>query len=291
MPHTPTKSANSSPPDASPAAGARRGFLIGGVACSTLAVGVLAGLLLFFTRVKNTSTLEASVTVPGSFLLTKRQTEIVSLLIAAPGVLLLLAAIAFFFYVLLNRATVLGIEQRQWWKGGSVTAQMKPLETRYHLAWIAAAVLAWLLLIVLPVLLASGGAWPATLDDTQAGFTFMTLGFYGALSATLAVILTVSLIKKTTYRAVILKRGEGAMSGGGGKSFWRWFTFRWRFDLWLAGVGGALIGTCWMALMFGDTVFFLTALCIGLFFTAAGLLTAVQYWRAGEPLGRGESFT
>ena len=266
-------------------------MLVGGVACSTLAVGVLAGLLLFFAKVEDTSALEASVTVRGSFLLTERQTEIVSLLVAAPGVLLLLATIAFFFYVLLGRATELGIEQRHWWRGGSVTAQMKPLETRYHLAWIAVAVLAWLLLIVLPLLLAWGGAWPATLEDTQAGFTFMTLGFYGALSAALAIILTVSLVKKSTYRVQIRRRGAGATSGGGGKSFWRWFTFRWRFDLWLASVGGALSGTCWMALMFDDTAFFLTALFLGLFFTVAGLLTAVQYWRAGEPLGRGESFS
>lgn len=290
MPPATTQSVTSSAPAPAPA-GARRGFLVGGVACSLLAVGALAGLLVFFTKVKHTSLLETSVTVRGSFLLTERQTEIVSLLIAVPGVLLLLATIAFFFYALLGQGTEIGIERRRWWQGGSVTAKMKPLETRYHLAWIGVAVLAWLLLIVLPVLLASSGAWPATLDRTQAGFTFMTLGFYGALSAALAGILTVSLVKKATYRAEILKRGEGATNGGGGKPFWRWFTFRWRFDLWLAGIGGALAGTCWMALMFKDTAFFLAALGLGLFFTAAGLLTAMQYWRAGEPLGRGESFT
>jgi hypothetical protein len=113
---------------------------------------------------------------------------------------------------------------------------------------------------------------------------------YGGLSAALVGILSVSLVKKLSYTAQLNRRGDRARGGGPGKSFWRWFTFRWRFDLWFAGVGGALVGTCWMALLFSDVGFFGGALVAGLAFLAVGVLTCLQYWRAGEALGVGESF-
>ena len=208
--------------------------LVCGLAFSALAVATLLGLLWFFSKVEDTSTLETSITVPGAFLLSEQQSDIVSQLIAAPGVLLLFATTLLFFFVLLRQGTTIGVENRGSGKGGTVTSQLKPLETRYHLAWIAVAVIAWLALIVLPLLLAAGGGWPVSLDETQESFTFLTLGAYGGLSAALAVMMSVSLAKKTAYRAAILRRGDRALSGGAGKSFWRWFTFRWRFDLWLA---------------------------------------------------------
>ncbi len=261
-----------------------------GIGLSALAVVTLAALLWFFARIVDVNPLEASVTVPGAFLLSHHDTEVVSLLIAVPGVLLLLAMISLFFFALLRRSTELGVASRSMWAGGSVTAQLKPLATGYHLAWIAVAVLAWLLLIVVPMRLALGGGWPASLEDSPATFTYLALGMYGGLSAALAVVLSVSLVKKTVYRVTIRRRGPAALGGGSGRSFWRWFTFRWRFDLWLAGVGGAFLGTCWLALIFDDSGFFLTTLGLGLVFTAVGVATAVQYWRAGEPLGAAESF-
>ena len=261
-----------------------------GIGLSVLAIGTVGALLWFFARLVDVNPLEASVTVPGAFLLSHREVDSVSLLIAVPGVLLLLATIAFFFFVLLRRSTELGVATLSMWAGGSVTAQLKPLSTGYHLAWIAVAVAGWLTLIVLPVVLAVGGGWPAMLEEKPATYTYLTLGMYGGLSAALALVLTVSLAKKTGYRATIRRRGAAALGGGAGRSFWRWFTLRWRFDLWLAGVGGAFLGTCWMALIFDDTGFFVTAIGLGLAFTAAGLFAALQYWRAGEPIGAGESF-
>lgn len=265
-------------------------MLATGVILSALAVLVLASLLVVFTKVTDKSGFDSTVTVPGAFFLTQRQSQVVSILIALPGVLLVAALVFLFFGVFQRRAAEFGARDRKWLQGGSIVSLMKPLGTKPHLLWVAVALVFWLLLVIVPVIVSTAGGWPTNLDETQSGYTFLTIGVYGGLAAAVMFVLITSLVKKTSYVAALRKRGDRARGGGPGKGFWRWFTFRWRFDLWLAGVGGALIGTCWIALIFDDTGFFFGALAIGVVLVALGVLTAVQYWRAGQPLGTGESF-
>jgi hypothetical protein len=137
--------------------------------------------------------------------------------------------------------------------------------------------------------LLGGTAWPAGLKSENETAVWMLLACYGGLAAALCAVILVSLVKKAVYLQRITSHPE-AVDGSAGKGLWRWITFRWRFDLWLAGIGGAFVGLCWIALGFEDTPFFVTSLCIGLVLTAAGLALAVNYWRAGEPLGGAESY-
>ncbi|HEY0261355.1 MAG TPA: hypothetical protein VGC18_16045 [Lacisediminihabitans sp.] len=278
----PARSANS------PRAGGR--LLVLGAVAVALALVALAWLLWLLSSGTDREGLQTTVTVPGAFLLSRRQSSIVSVLIAIPGCLLVVGAVLLFLGVFLRRAARFGVRDRRWWQGGTVVSVMKPIGARAHLLWIAVAVVGWGCLILIPLATSGGGGWPLDLREPESTNTFIVLGLYGGLAAALAGILTVSLVKKLTYAAELRRRGDRARGGGAGKSFWRWFTFRWRFDLWFAAVGGALLGTSWMALLFHDTSFFAGALIIGAVFMAVAVVTAMQYWRAGQALGTGESF-
>lgn len=260
-----------------------------GVCLAILSVVSVGGLLWFLSHIARLSDMETQVTVFGTLYLSTHQIDNVSLLIALPGLLFLLAVVFLFIGVLQRRARMANTH-RKWWQGATNKAFMKPVGTRVHVAWIAVATLFWIALIVVPVIVGVRGGWPRTLDEFRANYVYMTLGFYGALSAAVVGVLAVSLLKKATYRAQIRRRGPQARNGGGGKAFWRWFTFRWRYDLWLAAFGSVFIGTSPMALIFNDFAFFAGALLIGIALCTLGILAATQYWRAGEELGAGESY-
>ena len=80
--------------------------------------------------------------------------------------------------------------------------------------------------------------------------------------------------------------------------FWRVFSFRWRFDIWLCAIGAVAV---WVAVFFlastieapDDAPSLTLAAAIvapaGLAMLGIGLWATTQFWRAGEDLAAGES--
>ncbi|MET0955754.1 MAG: hypothetical protein ABWY68_07350 [Cryobacterium sp.] len=267
-----------------------------------LSIGVvltIAAIVLLVVTVVGISSLqsealarinEENLSYRAEFGFVERELSSLSAMVAFPAGLLVAAA-CFLIPGYLRRRGVIAQRDTTFWRGGSNAATFKPLPLGLHAAWALVPLAAWVLLVFIPVQnLLGGTAWPAGLQDENSTAVWMLLASYGGLAAGLFAVIVVSLLKKIVYTGHI-SRHPDAVDGSAGKRTWRWVTFRWRFDLWLAGLGGAFVGLCWIALGFEDTPFFVTTLIIGLVLLAAGVLLAVNYWRAGEPLGKAESYS
>ncbi len=87
-------------------------------------------------------------------------------------------------------------------------------------------------------------------------------------------------------------------TGGGGTAFWRWFSFRWRFDAWMCAFGaiGIFFGAAMLQIrgLFPDdretaTLLGTWGIAGGAVLLVAGLYLTTQFWRAGEDLAAAES--
>ncbi|MCP2029986.1 hypothetical protein L1277_000050 [Okibacterium sp. HSC-33S16] len=258
-----------------------------GVALAILGLATLAVNLIFFSRVYDVAAWETDVTVPGGFFaLSPTVVDQLSFFVAVPGGLFLLA-LCFIMTGQVLRGRV-GTRETKGLQGGTVVSSNAILSARAQLAWIGVALAFWVALIIVPMLLALGGGWPSTVRELPQTYVWINLGMYGALAAAIAGVLLVSHVKKQTYLALV--SADDARLREEPSGVWRWITFRWRFDLWLGGIGGALIGSCWLALVSGDIVLLLVTLVIGIALFVVAVWMARQYWRAGVPLGMAESF-
>jgi hypothetical protein len=258
-----------------------------GVVLAILGLVALAINLVFFSRIHDVAEWDSEVTVPGGlFALSPSQIGELSFFVAVPGGLFLLA-LCFILTGRVLRGRV-GTRRTTGLQGGTVMSSNDYLSSRAHLAWLSVAGAFWFLLVIVPVLMAVGGGWPATVRELPQTYVWLNLGLYGALAAAVAGVLLISHLKKQRYLAMVAAQDVRLQQPAHGG--WRWATFRWRFDLWLGGIGGALAGVCWLALPFGDVAFLLLPLMAGIALLALGAWMARQYWRAGAPLGMAESF-
>ena len=258
------------------------GIVLAGLGLASLAVN-----LFFFSRIQDVESWDADVVVPGGFVgLAPSEIEELSFFVAVPGGLFLLA-LCFIWTGQALRGRV-QTRDRRGLEGGTVLSTNAILSPRAHLTWVAVAVLFWFALVALPILLALGGGWPATVSALPQTYVWINLGMYGALASAIAGVLVVSFLKKRHYLAMVAAEDSRLLEAPHG--VWRWLTFRWRFDLWIGGVGGALVGVCWLAVLASDVVLLLVMLAIGAALLAVSIWMARQYWRAGVPLGVAESF-
>ncbi len=180
----------------------------------------------------------------------------------------------------------------------SYVSQFRVLSTGWHLTWIVVGAVVSLTLIGVPMVSWFTGSWPANLSDDSSFAGFWTI--YGSLGFGVVVATVVSLIKKLGYRRAIA-RGRTNVSPAPGRRFWRWVDYRWRFDLWSAGVGGVLIALSPTFIAIdvgpdsngfvpaGDLVPTLAMLIGGMVLVVVGIIAALNFWRSGEKLGSGES--
>lgn len=258
-----------------------------GVALAILGLAAVAVNLIFFSRIYDVASWQTDVTVPGGlFALSPSEIDQLSFFVAVPGGLFLLA-LCFIITGQVLRGRV-GTRETKGLQGGTVVSSNAILSPRAQLAWIVVAVAFWFVLVIVPMLLALGGGWPSTVRELPQTYVWLTLGLYGALAAAIAGVLVVSHIKKQRYLAMVAAEDPRLLEPPNG--VWRWLTFRWRFDLWLGGIGGALIGASWLALVSGDIALLLVPLLIGVVLVVVSIWMARQYWRAGVPLGVAESF-
>lgn len=183
---------------------------------------------------------------------------------------------------------------------GSYVSSFRPLSSGWHLLWAVLALTVALLLIVAPVVGTVNSSWPTTVYSPGSfSDSWLTTGM---VALALACATWVSLFKKQRYFRRARITGIPDRAGERGTRAWRWLTFRWRLDIWCAGVGGLVIGLSALAIsstdwsyddpnrgdnLLGGGVILL----LGLVILGFGLWMASNYWKSGEPIGSGESFS
>lgn len=177
--------------------------------------------------------------------------------------------------------------------GGSIVSEFGALGYGWHALWVVLGLVVMGALVLLPALSWFTGAWPHA--DPDGGDFAQFWVIYGALGFGVAVAGLVSLVKKVCWAAAVRRRPE-LREGGESSPFWRWLTFRWRFDLWIAGIGGLAIAfSATLAPSAaepdgGGAVVAMTAMIVGgIVFVVLGAVLASQFWRSGERIGRAES--
>jgi hypothetical protein len=256
-----------------------------------LSAVVLLAVIILVTATLQTDALariaNGTVTYRAQFGFVERKLSELSALIAGPGILLV-AATCFLIPGYLRRRGDFYELPTSGLRGGSVLAIYRPLALWAHALWSLVPLAAWVLLIVVPLRSMAGGGWPAGLREENSTAVWLALGFYGALAGGLFAVMITSLIKKAYFLAWLRRHPDAQVDEGSG-AFWRWVCFTWRFDLWLAGLGGALIGACCIGLEFDGQQFVVVASLIGLVLLLGGIAASLNYWRAGRPLGTGIS--
>ncbi|MBK1789220.1 hypothetical protein [Prauserella cavernicola] len=181
---------------------------------------------------------------------------------------------------------------------GTFQSQVRLLPTPLHLAWFVGLAALSVALLGLPLTV----EWDFDI--------FFVWYLWAAIMVPVNGAVLGSLIKKICYARWYRRQLAASPDGQVVRTkqeFWRWFSYRWRFDLWLCGAASLLIvlGAGLAAALayipaddFGDADDILAArgitivlLSIGVPAMTFGLWACTQYWRSGEEIGSAESVT
>lgn len=250
-----------------------------------IGIGVLVLTMVFLTIADRSAT--SSNPAP-LYLVAEDRTQTEKWLVGAPGVLLLLAIVVAFLAELYRRATWKTVD-RGFIQGGSRTVDLVALPVRTHVAGMITALVAWAILILGPAVSELGHGWPVTLHSNAHHAAWSLLVAYGGISAGLGGASAASLLKKRTYDTRAERGAASIIAGSATTRFWRWFSFRWRLELWLAGIGGAILGGTSVAILFSAPTTWLTLGGVGLALAIVSVVLCLNAWRSGESLYRGES--
>lgn len=181
----------------------------------------------------------------------------------------------------------------------SMVSEFRVLGFGWHVLWSTIGLVVTALLSGIPVVSWFTGAWPETVSDDY-GFSGLWM-IYGSFALGITLASFTSLIKKLGYLRQYRIRGETISDGGPGRTFWRWVDYRWRFDLWLTGAGGVLLGLSPTVIseavgpygsadaLSAELPDFIRLAGSGVLLVSLGIAAALNFWRAGEPLGSAES--
>jgi hypothetical protein len=180
----------------------------------------------------------------------------------------------------------------------SMVSRFSVLSYGWHSFWVVVGLVISFVLVGLPVISWFTGGWPENVRESAAFSGFWVI--YGSIAFGITVATATSLLKKHLFlRAVAAGRATAA--GGPGKAFWRWLDYRWRLDLWLAGIGGlgVVLSFTFLSGYVGPDSYaarraaafvpFAVMFAAGVLLIVLGAIAAAQFWRAGELLGSGES--
>ena len=182
---------------------------------------------------------------------------------------------------------------------GSYLSAFRPIGTGWHALWAVSSVALALVLLLVPIVGDVTRGWPSSLPSDYSFSDEWQLN--GIVALALAVAVSVSLFKKRHYFRMLARFGPFDRAGQPGTSTWRWLTYRWRIDLWLAAFGGLLTGLSTIAISstswqeadpatVSNLLGGLVLLVPGIAVVALGAWLASNYWKAGEPIGSAESF-
>lgn len=218
-------------------------------------------------------------------------------LVTAPMLILMVAAAPLFLAEYTRRGQWQS-RDRGFFEGGSNVVQLRPVSTWARLLWILVALAFWAALIWVPVSLAIG-------EDAFAGasepFWALTIT-YGIFASGMCGVMVFSLIKRLTYDPLAARFSGKVVFGSGSQLFWRFVSYRFRLELWLAFISGAVLGTVPLVyLSAADDCY--TESCVlvpdpavlGLIAAGAAgsaalaLIGSLNAWRSGKSLYSGES--
>jgi len=181
---------------------------------------------------------------------------------------------------------------------GSTTVRVRPLPVSWHVLWLVVAAGVALLLLT--------GLAREALDVSGAEQGVALWTVHGLLLAGVAGAVLGSLVKKLSWARRRARAGTPSHPAlarrrapdTAGRTFWRWFGFRWRLDLWCSALGAmALWSTGWVLVQrpaFPDDAASMAAVAVwlglaGLVLLVGGLWATAQFWRTGEDLASAES--
>lgn len=218
-------------------------------------------------------------------------------LVAAPMLILMLASapLALAEY---TRRGQWSSRDRGFIEGGSNVIQLKPLTMWARLLWIVLAVAVWGALIQVPVALSIGEDAFADASETL----WPLLITYGLFASGMAGVMLFSLIKRLTYDSLAARHQDDIVHGSGSQLFWRFVSYRFRFELWFAFLSGLILGTLpLVSLAAMDDCYtencvpvpdqaVLVLVAVGAAgFAALALIGCLNAWRSGKSLYSAES--
>jgi uncharacterized membrane protein len=265
-----------------------RVLLVIGIVIAVVAVASVVVLMWYFSLPIDHGSLSNDTKVRGGLLLTEDTVSEGGVFLAIPAGILLVASCFLFPGYFMSRGRMgLSTSNRV---GGSIVANYAVVPARTHVLWLLVAVLFWILLLVVPLISAGAGGWPMGVESDARDYVFVLCGMYGGLAAGIAGLMAVSLVKKQHYLSMQRSSDPRLQGDEAASPFWRWFSYRWRIDGWLAMIGGGLAGVSVMPAVLGSPLICAILLVIALALLVAAVAAARQYGRAGEGLGSAEGF-
>lgn len=263
-----------------------RVLLTVGIVIGALAIASVGVLFWFFSLPIDYGYLSDEQTIRGGLLLTEDTVSEGGIVMAIPAGIALVAMCFLFPGYFLSRGQMgrsSGDRSR-----GSISARFTLLSTRASLRWIGVAVLGWIVILVLPLASGIHGGWPLRIEADARIYIYSIAGMYGAISAGIAFLLAVSLVKKRRQLHLVAAGDPRLKTDDPARGFWRWYCYRWRIDSWLAFLGGASVGVSALTLLGGGILVFAALILGGCAFVGVAIATSRQFWRSGEALGSAE---
>lgn len=218
-------------------------------------------------------------------------------LVTAPFLILMVAA-APLFLAEYHRRGLWFTRERGPFQGGSNVVVLRPARLWSRALWLLISILAWAVLIVVPV------HYDITTDvfaDADPSL-WSLLVTHGIFASGMTVVLAFSLLKRLTYERLTARFGGGMVYGSAEQRVWRVLSYQFRFELWFAFGCGAVLGTIPLVYQLAAESCY-TAECVPvpdagplawILWSAAGcaaiaLIGCLNAWRSGESLYSGES--
>ena len=275
--------ASQGPPSQPTPFGALTLYYVGGVLC-ILAVGLLALMVVRTARGDDLREFSGGEAWGDN-------------LITAPFLILMFAS-APLFLAEYHRRGLWFTRERGFFQGGSNVVVLRPARLWSRALWLLVSILAWAVLIAVPVHLDISTDVLADADSSL----WTLLVAHGVFASGMTVVLLFSLLKRLTYERLAARFGGGIVSGSASQRFWRFVSYQFRFELWFAFGCGAILGTLPLVVQAAaddcytsDCVPVLDAgwlawiVWIAVGCAALALLGSLNAWRSGKSLFSGES--
>jgi hypothetical protein len=210
--------------------------------------------------------------------------------ISFPTLMALLSMVGFFFGQFAVRGKW-GMGGGSLFSGGAFKVDLRPISVGLHALLFVLAVVAWALVMVVPLVIDAQGGIAAREGSSALDQYWFTVTVYGAISGALAAMTGVSLLKKLTYNASLKLNESSIQPGSPSQKRWRVVSHIWRTELGLAGLAGAALGLAPLGFHLDSATYGLSFAGVGLTLLIASVILALNSWRSGLPVERVESYT
>ena len=174
---------------------------------------------------------------------------------------------------------------------GTFTVILRPLSPSLHASLLLVAVVAWFLVLPLPVLLARTGTLDPSPGSSAEDQFWFTVVVYGVVTAAIAAVVGGSLLKKLTYNRLLGRGRDSIVNGSPSQVRWRIFSHIWRGELMVAAFGGVGVGLAPLGIHLDSPAFGFGAFGVGTALLVISVALALNSWRSGLPVERVESYT